>query len=385
MKQIDLKNAFPPVDEGFERGMNRAFEAIRKEKVMRHKMKYTLLAAALVILALAGTALAAGFNVIEFFAQHDERLEKIAPDSAVETSAPASVESEALGASSVWFDSAYFDGDTLIVGYVMENTERMEPFTPTDEQLAALQKEESPLLPLARDEAEASLIGALTEAMEQGKPCGVAAYSVYPSDHITTDDGIDIGPSTGDEAVTDDGQRLMLLEVETPLPEEIRGRDSLELHMTIWRQTTLYYFDGEAFYTGHEREKAGEAVTTVTKNGGDARVLTGEGQYDGAPVTVTAQASRFRVTLTADAAGDLFSEDPDIWYDFIVLDEQGRELEVDSIHASARRLSASLYGNGETPEKLSVYILALTEEEWEEWDEEKLKASVEPIILTSTT
>ena len=80
MKQIDLKNAFPPVDEGFERGTNRAFEAIRKEKVMRHKMKYTMLAAALVILALAGTAVAAGFNVIEFFAKEDERLEKLAPD-----------------------------------------------------------------------------------------------------------------------------------------------------------------------------------------------------------------------------------------------------------------------------------------------------------------
>ena len=34
MKKIDLNGAFPPADEGFDRGMNRAFEAIGKEKVM---------------------------------------------------------------------------------------------------------------------------------------------------------------------------------------------------------------------------------------------------------------------------------------------------------------------------------------------------------------
>lgn len=349
---------------------------------MRRKMKYTLLAAALVILALAGTALAAGFNVIEFFAKNNERLEMIAPDSAVETSTPASVESEALGASSIWFDSAYFDGDTLIVGYVMENTERAEAFIPTNEQLAAMEKNESPMLPLAQNEADAALIAAFTEAMEQGKPYGFTLYSVYPSDHINTGDGVDIGPSCGDEAVTDDGQRLMLLEVETPLPEEIRGRDSLELHMTIWRQATLFYFDGEALYMGHEREKVGEAVTTVTRNGADACDLAGEGQYNSVPVTASARATRLRVMLSVDAAADAFLNEPDLWYDCLVLDGQGRALRIDSIDVSPRRLSVSLYADGETPEQLTTYILALTEKEWEEWDEEKLRESVEPIILT---
>ena len=56
-----------------------------------------------------------------------------------------------------------------------------------------------------------------------------------------------------------------------------------------------------------------------------------------------------------------------------------------NIQSNTRQLAVSLYGCGETPEELTVYILALTEEEWEEWDEEKLRASVEPIILTSTT
>ena len=62
MREIPLNNAFPPVDEGFERGMERAFEAIRKEKVMKRNMKYTLLVAVIVVLALAGTAVAAGWG-----------------------------------------------------------------------------------------------------------------------------------------------------------------------------------------------------------------------------------------------------------------------------------------------------------------------------------
>ncbi|MBR4442033.1 MAG: hypothetical protein IKS52_02025 [Clostridia bacterium] len=378
---MNLNDAFPPVDEGFERGMNRAFEAIRKEKVMRHKMKFTLLAAALVILALAGTAVAAGFNVIEFFAQNDQRLERIATDSVVTTSAPANVESEALGASSIWFDSAYFDGEALIVGYVMENSERIEAFTPTDEQLAAMEKAENPIIPTAWDEAEASLFAEYYEAVEQGRPYDFITYSVYPSDHIRTDDGIDIGPYCGHETVTEAGRRLILREMETPLPEDIRSRDSLELHMTIWRQTTWYYYDGKAFYWRSEREQAGEAVTTVAHSSAKVCDFEGVGVYNGVPITASAHSSRLRVTLTMDAETDAFPNEPDLWYDCLMLDEQGRALQVDSIDVSPKRLTVSYYYGNETPERLSAYILALTEEEWEEWDEDKLMQSVEPIIL----
>lgn len=41
MRRIRWDDAFPPVDEGFERSMDRAFEAIRKEKKMKHKSKVT--------------------------------------------------------------------------------------------------------------------------------------------------------------------------------------------------------------------------------------------------------------------------------------------------------------------------------------------------------
>ena len=61
MKQIQLKDAFPPMDEGFERAANRAFGQIREEKQMKYTRKFSLAFAMLLVIALAGTALAAGY------------------------------------------------------------------------------------------------------------------------------------------------------------------------------------------------------------------------------------------------------------------------------------------------------------------------------------
>lgn len=63
MRRIRWNDAFPPVDEGFERSMDRAFEAIRKEKKMKHKNKVTLLLAAVLVLTLASTAIAVNEQV----------------------------------------------------------------------------------------------------------------------------------------------------------------------------------------------------------------------------------------------------------------------------------------------------------------------------------
>lgn len=61
MKQIRLKDAFPPMDEGFERAVNRAFGQIREEKQMKYTRKFSLALVMLLMIALAGTALAAGY------------------------------------------------------------------------------------------------------------------------------------------------------------------------------------------------------------------------------------------------------------------------------------------------------------------------------------
>ena len=52
------KDAFPPVDESFERSMDCAFEVIRKEKIMRNRTairRTILIAAVLVVMTTAIT------------------------------------------------------------------------------------------------------------------------------------------------------------------------------------------------------------------------------------------------------------------------------------------------------------------------------------------
>lgn len=62
MKQIRLKDAFPPMDEGFERAANRAFGQIREERQMKYRSKFSLALVMLLVLALAGTAMAVGYS-----------------------------------------------------------------------------------------------------------------------------------------------------------------------------------------------------------------------------------------------------------------------------------------------------------------------------------
>lgn len=59
VKKLNLENAFPPMDDGFERAASRAFGQIREEQNMKCRNKFSMALAMLLVLALAGTALAA--------------------------------------------------------------------------------------------------------------------------------------------------------------------------------------------------------------------------------------------------------------------------------------------------------------------------------------
>ncbi|MBQ8955055.1 MAG: hypothetical protein IJ048_13175, partial [Clostridia bacterium] len=311
------------------------------------------------------------------------RLATLAQDAAPVTQTPLSVESDELGESSVRFDVAYYDGQSLLVGIVMENTSRIEPFTPTEEELAAMEPVEDGQMPSPLAEgADAEVIAAFGEAMEQGRPYGFARYTVYPSDHITTGDGVDVGPSVGWEALSDDGLCLQLREMETPLPEEIQDRDQLELHLKTWQSVSRYWFDGETLYMGSERSQAGEAVCTVTRSEASFATYAGEGEYNGTPVSLTLSLSALHGDLTVAAEGDAFPAGPDhdTWYDVILLDEDGYALQELENGVDLNYIRASYDGLGRLPESLTAYIVIETEGDW---DRDAALAAAQPISLTA--
>ena len=351
-------------------------------RIAINECKIALLAAAIIVLALAGTAVAAGFNVIEFFAGRDARLQSVTPEIVTQPEAALSAQSEALGESSIRFDSVYYDGESLIMGYVMQNARRVEPFTPTDEQLAAMRKLEN-VLPTFDDidEEGMAVMTAFYEAIEAGKPFGVASCDLYPSDRVTTGDGVDVGPYYEDTFKADDGSVLVLREMESPLPKQARGRDSLDIKLAVWQQTSWYYFDGESLWTSFERSSAGEITAVAPRSESTGAEFAGEGAYNGAPLTLTASASPLYAKLTVAAKEAAFpTAGADKWIEVVMLDENGGEFACDALSQSENSLTALFRGMSRTPQRLSVYFIEVTEEE-KGWDLAALTKGAEPIIL----
>lgn len=332
----------------------------KEEEPVKRKMTLSLAFALIAALALAGVAWAASINVFEYFASHDARLAPIAQDAVPATETPLSVESDELGESAVRFDSAYYDGQTLLVGIALENAHRAEPFEPTAEELAAMEPVAPGQMPIPSNGGEdAQAIAAFAACMEQGQACGLILYTVYPSDHIVTGEGVDVGPYEGREALSEEGSTLLLREMETPLPEAIRDRDSLELHMAIWQSESLWWFDGETLYEGSGRTQAGEAVCTVARSEAAFAVYSGEGAYEGVPVTLALRLSALHGELTVEAADDAFPAGPDggAWYKVILLDESGRELRGQWREATGNRIDAGYAGFGYLPETITARIV----------------------------
>ena len=380
-RALDARLAALDADPARRRRIRERIE--KEEQPVKRKMTISLALTVAAVLALTGAALAAaGMNVFEYFAQRDARLAPLAQDAVLATTTPLSVASEALGESSVRFDIAYYDGQNLLVGIVTENAGRIEPFTPTEEELAAMEPVEANQMPSPLAEgADANVIAAFSEAMEQGKPYGFARYTVYPSDHITAGDGLDVGPGVGWEALSDDGLYLQLREMETPLPEAIQDQDELELHMKIWQSVSRYWFDGETLYMGSERSQAGEAVCTVTRSDAAFVTFSGKGEYGGVPVTLTLSLSALHGDLTVEAEGDAFPAGPDrdTWYDVILMDGSGNMLRTLGNSVEPNCIRASYDGLGSLPEALTAYIVIETEGDW---DRDAAMAAAQPIALT---
>ena len=400
-----FKAALGGPDAGFDRAVDAALRRLREKEarpVMKKKISIGLLAAIIAILTLTGAALAVGLNLFDQFARRDERLARIAPEAALATETPGEVETEEIGKSAVEIVNAYYDGESLIVAYTEENTSTCEPFTPTAEELAKMEREDDGYEPFELSTV-APAKQAFIDAFKAGKPCGYVEYSVFASDHMYAgkDGEIELVPSMGDEMTLEDGRQAYLIEFDTPLPEAARDQEELELYLPILQFEHRQWFDGQHVYflngpldseartyewidgntyTDYHRapERIGEAVATVKRSSAETRLYTGEGDYHGVPVHVeaTATAVRAEVRLTSEGAAladpCIVHEHPDggaeieLRYDFILTDENGALLRWDGqwvgdgISESAAKLTFE--GVGKLPEELRLYIMKDGEE-----------------------
>ena len=204
------------------------------EPIMKKKLSAGLLLFILLLLILGGVALAAGLNAFDHFGRRDARYSQVAFKAAPAQTADAQLNDPILGQISARFDSAYYDGLTLSAAIVIEHAAWIERYTPTAAELAQMEKlGDSPFGMAALDDETRAIMQEWQAAIESGTSYGWRSVSVYPSDHVTTDDGTDVPPTSASDDLGKNGEYIEMRDFESPLPAELRNLDQITLNCAL--------------------------------------------------------------------------------------------------------------------------------------------------------
>ena len=343
-----------------------------KEPIPKKKLSIGLLLSILLLLTLGGVALAASLNAFDHFGRRDARYSSLAPKAAPAQTADAQLNDPILGQVSARFDSAYYDGLTLSAAIVIEHAAWIERYTPTAAELTQMEKlGDSPFGIAALDDEARAIMQEWQAAIESGTPYGWRSVSVYPSDHMTTDDGTDVPPSSASDDLGENGEYMEMRDFESPLPAELRNLEQITLNCALYYRDTVYYFDGHDFYrSSAARRNVGAIRAVVQRDPGMLRRFTGSAELNGIPITLTAEVSPLAAVLTLDGVGTLADllpalagADADTWLELSLRDEAGRACLPRNGFGpdAALPLTFSLDGTGVLPESLTACLTVQSE------------------------
>lgn len=165
--------------------------AEKQPKAVR-KRSIGLAFAFVALLAAVSVAAAAALNLFEQFGQSERRFAEIAPQTVID-SETASIQTERTGTVTASIANAYYDGESLLIGYTIQGNTSFEPFSPTAKELTHMQPTDDVPDWLHAKTGDSALAKAWENAKQAGMPWGVVRYRVSASDHTYTDDGLDLG------------------------------------------------------------------------------------------------------------------------------------------------------------------------------------------------
>lgn len=117
---------------------------------------------------------------------------KLPPQTVID-SETASIQTERTGTVTASIANAYYDGESLLIGYTIQGNTSFEPFSPTAKELTHMQPTDD-----VPDWLHAKT--AIRPCQSLGKrpsrpecPGASSAYRVSASDHTYTDEGLDLG------------------------------------------------------------------------------------------------------------------------------------------------------------------------------------------------
>ncbi len=350
-----------------------ALSAEREEaQPMKRTISRTLAFAIAAVMLMAAAAIAEHFNLFSFFGMQDERYSAIAPHAALTVTEPALVTHPHLGEVTASIDSAYFDGLSLNLAYRIVNHSYVEAFTPTAEELAGMQACEPMIMALNGSEPGHEIYEAYNMAVASGTPFGYRQYTVYPSDHTVTDDGIDIPPYSAMEDYDETGAYCEMREFETPLPAELNGRKQLNVSIKMYQQETVVWFDGQQCYIRYDRSEIGRMDAAIPLTEDAVQTMIGSGEINGVRCQATAVVSQMAASVTVKceapvntflAAAPEGTEQHDVWAEVVAVDENGSRFRPQEgiLLDDSTAFTLPLQGTGALPETMTVYVYVMHE------------------------
>ena len=359
----------------------RIIEQGKGEPKMKKKLSFAFILAMVLLVLLAAAAIAEvlGISVFEVFGKTDSRYAELAPYTTPESMSEVTMNIVELGETAACINSTYYDGMSLIVGYTIRNQSHMETYIPDEAQAAEMTQIDSNLAWVANNDAESELIAAFEQARSEGRKAGLVRYTLSPSDHTETDEGIELPPWSEETRDGEDGFVYTIREYEAPLAEELQNLDRLTVNIRLYQSTDYLYFDGKNTWTLQETELADTMRAVVRNSGLQAAAFSGTGTYRGLDLAVSAEASASFAELKVSLSAPLPQLPEDTWYSFRLSDENGMFLrENEEGEQGVSEFSVTYEGTGRVPEQL---VLRIIEEHEGDFDTEAALKEAEPIIL----
>ncbi len=377
IRREDFIDALGMPDEGFTNAVDAALRQVKEGEarpVMKRKMTLTVLAAVLAVIALTGAALAVGLNLFDHFGRNDRRLQVVAPEAALMVNDAVEVTTDALGVSKARIDSAYYDGQSLIVAYTLDNYQRYEDFEPTGAELAEMTENRDYLLEAFGIEGDPAATEALRDAIDRKQPYGVVDYTIAVGDRCSTTGGVTLPLHAVAMEDGEEGLLYCIQEFETPLPESARDLDSLNLTLPVELCISWYWYDGETCYEKHDRQPLAALTVAVSRSEAETRSYKWEGEINGAKVSARAEASPVHIKLYIDAEAGAFPDPAtiwpeaakadDTWYSFVLTDSRDMEYRFSGGIEGEGTLEAEYDGLGYLPDDLTLTVRPEGEGDW---------------------
>ena len=377
IRREDFIDALGMPDEGFTNAVDAALRQVKEGEarpVMKRKMTLTLLAAVLTVIVLTGAALAVGLNLFDHFGRNDRRLQVVAPEAALMVNDAVEVTTDALGVSRARINSAYYDGQSLIVAYTLDNYQRYEDFEPTGAELAEMTENRDYLLEAFGIEGDPAATEALRDAIDRKQPYGVVDYTIAVGDRCSTTGGVALPLHAVAMEDGEEGLLYCIQEFETPLPESARDLDSLNLTLPVELSTYWYWYDGETCYEKHDEQPLAALTVAVSRSETETRSYKWEGKINGAKVSARAEASPVHIKLYIDAEAGAFPDPAtiwpeaakadDTWYSFVLTDSRDMEYRFSGGIEGEGTLEAEYDGLGYLPDTLTLTVCVDGEGEW---------------------